>query len=90
MPGDDFDELPPDPLLDGSDGDEAPRLLGTEAQNNRRWLGIAAGVGVGSAAVAAAMMFWGRKERLESEPQSAAVKARKPVAVSHASDASAD
>jgi hypothetical protein len=63
MADDDFDALPPDPLLSGSDGDEAPDLVGTEAAKKRRWLGVAAGVGVGSAAIAAAMMFWGPKRQ---------------------------
>lgn len=52
MPDDDLDVLPPDPLLASSEGDEAPALLGENAR--KKSLGVAAGVGVGSAAVAAA------------------------------------
>ena len=51
----------PDPLLAGSDGDEAKILA--ERESRKKWLGVAAGVGVGSAAIAAAMMFWGQKDR---------------------------
>lgn len=62
MADDDFDVLPPDPLLASSEGDEAPALVEKDALKNR-WLGVAAGVGVGSAAIAAAVMFWGKKTR---------------------------
>ena len=91
MADDDFDVLAPDPLLAGSDGDEAPRLTGSDG-SARRWLGVAAGVGVGSAAIAAAVMFWGRKEPPTRAAPSPAPKAgKKPTAVvANASDGSAD
>jgi hypothetical protein len=63
MSDDDFDILAPDPLLAASDGDEAPDLVGSKAWSARQWLGAAAGFGIGSAAITAAVMFWGRKEQ---------------------------
>ena len=89
MPDDDFDVLKPDPLLASSEGDEAQRLADRESRN--RWLGVAAGVGVGSAAIAAAMLFWGDKK---SAPAKAKPSARKPrprsKAVRHSEPKGAD
>jgi hypothetical protein len=42
-----------------SEGDEALLLAERDARQ-KRWLGVAAGVGIGSAAIAAAIMFWGK------------------------------
>jgi hypothetical protein len=83
---DNSDSREPDPLLASSRGDEAPLLA--EARNQKgRWLGLAAGVGVGSAAIAAAMLFWGDKKRApakakptdrKAQPRSKAVKHMEP------------
>jgi hypothetical protein len=59
MTNDDFDVLPPDPVLSGSDGDEAKLIA--ERRKKGRLVGVAASVGVGSAAIAAAMLFWGQR-----------------------------
>ena len=90
MPDDDFDVLPPDPLLAGSDGDESSKL-NRSARSAKLWLGAAAGVGVGSAAIMAAMMFWGKKEHpVQAAPPATPRKQKRPIAASSSSDSSGD
>jgi hypothetical protein len=59
----------PDPLLASSEGDEA--ILLAERDSRKHRLRLAAGVAVGSAAIAAAMLFWGQKE---SSPKAAGLR----------------
>jgi len=69
-----------EPLLQSREGDGASLLSEGDARQ-RRWLGLVVGAGVGSAAIAAAMLFWSQKRsaRATDAPRRQSTKGKKPI-----------